>query len=114
VLELQFLSLPLGEIFFVDFPEAKFLDVIETKVFRVFLLAILSHLCLVISISIKLTQPLTVSKVQLQYTVKEKGGKPVRKPHHLPYGLRNLYGTETSSVRALKIMPRNLKEFVRS
>ena len=56
-------------IFFVDFPEAKFLDVIETKVFRVFLLAILSHLCLVISISIKLTQPLTISKVQLQYTV---------------------------------------------
>jgi hypothetical protein len=30
----------------------------------------------------KLTQPLTVS-------VKEKGGKPDRKPHPLHYGLRN-------------------------
>jgi hypothetical protein len=25
-------------------------------------------------------------------TVKEKGGKPDRKPHPLPYGLRNPYG----------------------
>jgi hypothetical protein len=25
------------------------------------------------------------------YTVKEKGGKPVRKPYLLPYGLRNPY-----------------------
>jgi hypothetical protein len=41
----------------------------------------------------KLTQPLTVSTVQLQllYTVKEKGGKPDRKPYPLPYGLRNPY-----------------------
>ncbi len=34
----------------------------------------------------KLTQPLTVST-----TVKEKGGKPDRKPYPLPYGLRNPY-----------------------
>jgi hypothetical protein len=27
----------------------------------------------------------------LLYTVKEKGRKPDRKPHPLPYGLRNLY-----------------------
>jgi hypothetical protein len=32
----------------------------------------------------KLTQPLTVY-------VKEKGGKPSRKPYLLPYGLRNPY-----------------------
>jgi hypothetical protein len=25
------------------------------------------------------------------YTVKKKGGKPARKPHPLPYGLRNSY-----------------------
>jgi hypothetical protein len=36
-------------------------------------------------------QPLTVSTVQLLYTVKEKGGKPDRKPHPLPCGLRNPY-----------------------
>jgi hypothetical protein len=34
-------------------------------------------------------QPLTVSTVQLLYTVKVKGGKPDRKPYPLPYGLRN-------------------------
>jgi hypothetical protein len=36
-------------------------------------------------------QPLTVSTVQLLYTVKEKGGKPNIKPYLLPYGLRNPY-----------------------
>ncbi len=39
----------------------------------------------------KLTQPLTVSKVELLYTLKEKGGKPDRKPYPLPFGLRNPY-----------------------
>ena len=39
----------------------------------------------------KLTQPLTVSTVQLLNTVKEKVGKPDRKPYPLPYGLRNPY-----------------------
>jgi hypothetical protein len=43
----------------------------------------------------------------LLYTVKEKGGKPDRKSHPLPYDLRNPY-------RNLKIMPRNLKEIERS
>jgi hypothetical protein len=37
-------------------------------------------------------QPLTVSTVQLVYTVKEKGGKLDRKPYPLPVGLRNPYG----------------------
>jgi hypothetical protein len=39
----------------------------------------------------KFTQPLTVFTAQLLYTVKEKGGKPDRKPYPLPYGLRNPY-----------------------
>jgi hypothetical protein len=46
----------------------------------------------------KFTQPLTVTRVQLLYTAKEKGGKP---------DLRNPY-------RNFKIMPRNLTEIVRS
>jgi len=37
----------------------------------------------------KLMAPLTVSTVQLLYSVKEKGGKPDRKPYHIPYDLRN-------------------------
>ncbi len=35
-------------------------------------------------------QPLTVSRVQLLYTVQEKGGTPDRKTYGL-YGLRNPY-----------------------
>ncbi len=41
----------------------------------------LQQLCLEISISFKLTQPLRVSTVQLLYTVKEKGGKPDTHTH---------------------------------
>ncbi len=40
---------------------------------------------------VKLTQPLTVSTVQLLYTVKKKRRKPARKKYSLPYGLRNPY-----------------------
>jgi hypothetical protein len=40
----------------------------------------------------KLTQPLTVSRVQVLYTVEEKGGKPPdRNPYPFLYGLRNPY-----------------------
>ncbi len=39
----------------------------------------------------KLTEPLTVSRARLLYTVKEKGGKPGKKPCPLPYVLRNPY-----------------------
>jgi hypothetical protein len=59
-----------------------------------------------------LTQPLTVSKDQLLFAVREKGEKPDRKPYPIPYGLRNPYGNlkpENS-----QIMPRNLNEIVRS
>ncbi len=81
-------------------PEAEFLDEIQTKVLRVFLLAIHSHLyilqlCLEISISsnslnllhIYLNSPnlLRIATVQLLYTVKEKGGKPDRKSYYLPW-----------------------------
>jgi len=60
-------------------------------------------------------QPLEISTVLLLYTVKEKGGKPYRKPYHLPCGgIRNPYSKEISSLRTLKIMPRNLNEIVHS
>jgi hypothetical protein len=36
-------------------------------------------------------QPLTVSTVHVLYTVKEKGGKPDKKPNPLPFGLGNPY-----------------------
>ncbi len=79
--------------FFKYSAEVEFLYEIETKVLRFFLFAIHSHLY---SFAlrfpfIKLTQHLTVSTVQLLYTLKEKGGKPDRKPYPLHYGLRNLY-----------------------
>ncbi len=73
-------------------PEANFFDKIQTKVLRVFLLAIPSHLY---SLAwdfyfFKLTQPLTVSTVQLLYTVKEKGGKPNQKPYPFPMAWKSI------------------------
>ncbi len=50
--------------------------------------------------------------IALLYTVKEKVGKPDRKPYPLPDGLE--IHKETSSLSTLKFMPRNLKEIVRS
>jgi hypothetical protein len=77
------------------FAEPECLDEIQIKVLRVFLLAIHSQLYSFAFrfFIFKLTQPLTVSRVQLLYTVKEKGVKPVKKPYPLPYGygLRNPY-----------------------
>jgi hypothetical protein len=72
-------------------PEALFLDEIPTKVLRVFLL-VFSVTSTALSFDFyffKLTQPLTVSTIQLLHTRKEKGGKPNWKPYLLPYGLRN-------------------------
>jgi hypothetical protein len=65
------------------------LDEIQKKVFPPCNSQSPLQLCL--EIFFKLTQPLTVSRVQLLYTVKEKGGKPDRKPYPLPYDLRNPY-----------------------
>ncbi len=67
-------------------PEVKYLDEIQTKIFKVFLIAIHSYLytlqlCLEISISSNSRNLLQF----LLYTVKEKGGKPDRKPYLLPY-----------------------------
>ncbi len=61
--------------------EAEFLGEIQTKVLRVFLLAIHSHLlqlCLDFYF-FKLTQPITISSVNLLYTVPEKVEEPDKK-----------------------------------
>ncbi len=76
---------------FWPWPEAEFLDEIQTKVWRVFLLASQSHLYSY-SFALRflfLQTPATSNSFYsaLLYTVKETGGKPHRKP--LPYGLRN-------------------------
>ncbi len=42
-------------------------------------------------VSSKSSNLVHISTIQLLYTVKEKGGKPYRKPYPLPYGLRNPY-----------------------
>ncbi len=73
-------------------PEAECLNEIQSKVLRVFHLVFHCHLysfALRFLFLSKLTQPLTISRVQLLYTVKEKRGKPDGKPYPLPYGLRN-------------------------
>ncbi len=82
--------------------EAEFLGEIQTKVLRVFLLAIHSHLYsfALRFIFFKLTQPSQFLQFIYLYTVKEKGGKLDGKPRPLPYGLRNPY--------------RHLNEIVRS
>jgi hypothetical protein len=73
------------------FSEAEFLDQIQTKVLRGFLLAIQSHLySFALTFLFLQTHATSYSfySVLLLYTVKEKGGKPDRKPHPLP---RNQY-----------------------
>jgi hypothetical protein len=70
--------------------EAEFLDDIQTKIFRVFLLAIHNHLYS-FDLRFLFVQTLATSYsfygsvLCFVYTVKEKGGKP------LLYGLRNPY-----------------------
>ncbi len=68
--------------------EAEFLD---TKVLRIFLGAIQSHLYSFASRFLVLQIHATSYSFNsaLMYTVKEEGGKPDRKPHPLPYALRN-------------------------
>jgi hypothetical protein len=86
-------------------PEAEFLDEIQNKVSRVFLLVIHRHPYSFVYF-FKLTQTLTVS-------VKEKGRKPDRKPYPLPSGIRNPY-RNLKYQKSQKIMPRNLNVIVRS
>jgi hypothetical protein len=69
-------------------PEAEFLDEIQTKVLRVFLLAIHSHLyCFALRFKFLQTHS-TSYNFYLSVIVhcKENGGKPDRKPYPLPYG----------------------------
>ncbi len=68
---------------------------IQTKVFRVLLLGIHSHLY---SFALRFvflhTHTTSYSSMVFfctVYTIKEKGEKPDRKPQPLPYGLRNPY-----------------------
>ncbi len=72
------------------YTEAKFLDESQTKDLRVFLLAIQSHLYSFALRFLFLQTHVTSYSFcsALLYTVKEKGGKPDRKPHPLP---RNPY-----------------------
>jgi hypothetical protein len=62
--------------------KAEFLDEIQTKVLRLFLLAIYSHLCSKALRFLFLQTHATSYSFHssLQYTVKEKGGQPDRKP----------------------------------
>jgi hypothetical protein len=60
----------------------------------------------------KFKQSLTYFYCKVPVHVKEKGGKPDRKPYPLLYYvLRNPY--KTSRLKTLKIMPRNLNKIVR-
>jgi hypothetical protein len=72
--------------------EAEFLEEIQTKVLRVFLLAIHSRLYSFASRFLFLQTCATLQFFEFSYctyTVKEQGGKPDRKPYPLPNGLRN-------------------------
>jgi hypothetical protein len=74
----------------LHFPEAEFLDEIQTKVLRVSLLAIHSHLYSFgfrfLFLQTHATSYSFHGSVTVQYTVTEKGGKPDRKQHPLLYG----------------------------
>jgi hypothetical protein len=68
------------------------LDEIQTKVLRVFVLVLQNYLhSFALRFLFLQTHATSYSFFSaLLYTVKEKVGKPERKPHPLPYGLRNL------------------------
>jgi hypothetical protein len=84
-------------------PEAEFLDEIQTKALRVFLLAIHSQLNIFALRFIFLQTHTTSYSFYNSVTVHCKGER--RKPHILPYGLRNPYRNLKS-----EIMPINLNE----
>jgi hypothetical protein len=74
-------------------PEAEFLNEIQTKVLRVFHIAIHSHLySFALRFLFLQIHPTSYSfYIVLLYTVKHKEGKPDGKPHPLPYGFRKPY-----------------------
>jgi hypothetical protein len=90
-------------------PEAEFLDEIQTKVLRVFLLAIHSHLYgfALDFYFFKLTQPLTVS----MYNAKDKGEKPDSKLYtplktaaHAQWNVKHLHQTFVERWRSAVIL----------
>jgi hypothetical protein len=71
-------------------PEAEFLEKIQTKVLKVFLLVTHSHLYSFAFRFIFLETYATPYSFHSSVAVhKEEGGKPDRKLHPLPFGLRN-------------------------
>ncbi len=97
-------------------PEAEFLDEIQKKVLRVFLFAIYSQSPLQLWLEIyissnsrNLLQFLEFSTCTLQRR-KEENLVENHTHFHMVYEIH----TETSSLRTLKSMPRNLNEIVRS
>jgi hypothetical protein len=76
---------------YLPISEAEFFDEIQTKVSRVFLLPVQNDVYSFALRFLFLQTPATSYSVYsaLVYTVKEKVGKPDRKPHPLSCGLRN-------------------------
>ncbi len=98
---------------FFSYPEAEFLDEIQTKVLRAFLLTFQKSPLYNFALRFLFLQTHGIFYSFYSVTpVKEKGGKSVRKPHSFPYGLRNPYRNikfENSQDYALKPQ-RNLHE----
>jgi hypothetical protein len=110
---------PVGPGPWFNCPEAEFLDEIQTKVLRVFLLAItVSSTALPWDFCFfRLTQPLTVfySSVTVHCKGERRKIWKKRKPYPLPYGLRNPY-RNLKSENSLRLCPEtstklNIHEF---
>jgi hypothetical protein len=88
------------------------LDEIQIKVLKVFLLfTVTSTYSFALRFLIFQTHAISYSFYSsvTVYTVKEKGGTPDRKPYPLTPMVKEIR-TDTSCLRTLKIMPRNLNE----
>jgi hypothetical protein len=98
-----------------DWPETEFWEKIHTKVFRVSSL-LFSHLYSFALRFIFLQTHATSYSFYSSVHVHCKGErrKPERKPYPRPYSLGQEIHTKTSSLRTIKIMPRNLNEIVHS
>ena len=86
----------------------------RTKALRVFLLAIHSHLYS-FALRFLFLQIHTTSYCfysSLLYTVKEKGGKPDKKPYPPPYGSRNLYRNLKSNSNDYAQKPEGIRLYI--
>jgi hypothetical protein len=108
-----------------DQPEAEFLDEIQTKILRVFLFATHCHLYSLTfrflflkthAASYEYFQTHAISCVflQLSYCTLQRRNEETLIENHTPFPVVKEIHTETSSLRTLKIMPRNIDEIVRS